>query len=64
MEYLFYYMPTTSNKIWEVKTNKTPNFGQNAKFFCKNGTTTYITITASKSFYIIFADIISEILRF
>ena len=26
MEYLFYYMPPTPNKIWQVKANKTHEF--------------------------------------
>ena len=34
---MFYYMPPTSNKIWEDKDQKnTKNFGQNKSFFCKN----------------------------
>ena len=34
MEYLFYYMPPTPNKIWEDKGQQnTENFGQNASFF-------------------------------
>ena len=34
MEYLFYYMSPTPNKIWEDKDyQKTANFGQNTSFF-------------------------------
>ena len=33
MEYLFYYIPPTPNKIWEDKDYKTTaNFGQNKSF--------------------------------
>ena len=36
MEYLFYYMAPTPNKIWEDKGyQNTANFGQNTSFFCK-----------------------------
>ena len=60
MEYLFYYMPPTPNKIWEEKDEQnTENFGQSTSFFfCKEIftylTTTYLTTTPSKSLYIIF----------
>ena len=33
MEYLFYYMPQTSNKMWQDKAKKKANFG---KFFRQN----------------------------
>ena len=37
MEYLFYYMPPTPNKIWEDKDlQNTGNFGDNTSLFCKN----------------------------
>ena len=37
MEYLFYYMPPTPNKIWEDKDEQdTAKFGQNTSLFCKN----------------------------
>ena len=37
MEYLFYYIPPTPNKIWEDKTNKKQQkVGQNTSFFYKN----------------------------
>ena len=63
MEYLFYYMPPKPNKIWEDK-DRTANFGQNTSFFFyKIWTTTYLTTTPSKSFYIIFVDIFSEIIN-
>ena len=36
MEYLFYYMPPTLNKIWENKDQQnTVNFAQNTIFFVK-----------------------------
>ena len=58
MEYLFYYMPQTPNKIWKDKgLQNTANFGQNTSFFCKNWTKTYLTTTHSKTFNIIFVDI-------
>ena len=58
-------MPPTPNKIWEEKTNKTQQISLKAQgFFCKNWITTYSTTTPRKSFYIIFVDIISEIIRF
>ena len=34
MEYLFYYIPPTPNRIWE-KANKTANFSHNTSFFVK-----------------------------
>ena len=44
-------------KFWEILV-------KTQVFFSKNWTTTYLTITPSKSFYIIFVDVISEIIRF
>ena len=38
MEYWFYYMPPTPNKIWEDKG--TANFDHNTSFFRKNWTAT------------------------
>ena len=36
MEYLFYYMPPTPNKIWEERDKQnTENFDQNTIFFVK-----------------------------
>ena len=36
MEYLFYYMSPTPNKMWEDKGQQnTANFGQNTSFFVK-----------------------------
>ena len=57
-------MSSTPNKIWEDKGEQnTANFGQNTSLFCKNWTTTYLTATPSKPFYIIFVDIFfSEII--
>ena len=53
MEYSFYYMPPTPNKIWEDKGyQNTANVGRNTILFCKNWTITYLTTTPSKSFYI------------
>ena len=64
MEYLFYYMPPTPEKIWEDKGQQnTANFGQNAILFCKNWTTTYLTTTPSKSFYITFVDFFPDIIN-
>ena len=61
MEYLFYYMPPTLNKIWENKDQQnTVNFAQ---FFCKNWIMTYLTATPSKLFFIIFVDFFSEIIN-
>ena len=58
MEYLFYYVPPTPNKIWQDKGQQnTANFGQNLSFFRKNVTRTYLTTTPSKPFYIIFDNI-------
>ena len=58
MEYLFYYRPPTPDKIWKDKDQRnTANFGQNTCFFHKNWTTTYLTTTPNKSFYIILVDI-------
>ena len=57
MDYLFYYMPLTPNKVSEDEGyQNTTNFGQNTKSFCKNWTTT-LTTTTGESFYIIFVDI-------
>ena len=57
------YMPPTPNKIYEVKGyQNTTNFGQNTGLFRKNWTTTYLTTTPSKSFYIIFVDIFDKII--
>ena len=49
----------------KIKTNKTQQISVKTQgFSCKNSTTTYLTTTPSKSFYFIFVDIISEIIRF
>ena len=62
-------MPPTPNKIWEDKDlQNTGNFGDNTSLFCKNWTTTNLTTTSGKSFYIIFVDIsfksfVSEIIN-
>ena len=47
-------MPPTPNKKWEDKVNKTQQFRLKLKFFRKNRTVTYLTITPGKTFYIIF----------
>ena len=47
-------MPPTPNKMWEIKVNKTQQFRLKIKFFRKNRTITYLTITPGKTFYIIF----------
>ena len=33
MEYYFYYMPPTANKIWEVKSNKTQQISVTTQIF-------------------------------
>ena len=33
MEYLFYYMPPTPDKIWEIKANKTQKISVTARVF-------------------------------
>ena len=43
----------------KIKTNKTQQISVKTQgYFCKNWTTTYLTTTPIKSFYIIFVDII------
>ena len=44
-------------RCWKIKTNKTLQISVKTSFFCKNWTSTYLTKTPSKSFYIIFVDI-------
>ena len=57
-EYLFYYMPPTPNKIWEYKYQQNRKFRSKHKFFFrKSWTTTYLTASPRKSFYIVFVDI-------
>ena len=60
MEYLFYCMSSTPNKIWEDNLYLTIHSkfrSQNKFFFFKNLNTTYSSTTPSKSFYITFVDI-------
>ena len=63
MKCLFCYMPPTPNKIWQDNGQQNNKFWSKHKCFRKNGTITYLTITPSKSFYIIFVDIFSEIIN-
>ena len=49
----------------KIRTNKAQQISVKTQgFFCKEWTTTYLTTAPSKSIYIIFVDIISEIIRF
>ena len=57
MKCLFCYMPPTPNKIWQDNGQQNSKFWSKHKCFRKNGTATYLTVTPSKSFYIIFVDI-------
>ena len=41
-------------RCWKIKVNKTQQFRLKLKFFRKNRTITYLTITPGKTFYIIF----------
>ena len=41
----------------KIKAKKPSKFQLKRKFFCKNWTTTYLTTTPSKSFYIMFVNI-------
>ena len=60
MEYFFYYMEPRTNKISKDKSlQSTANLVQNTSSICKNWTTILaLTKTTSKSFYIIFVDIL------
>ena len=65
MEYLFCYMPPTQTRSGKINVNKTQQISVTTQvcFFCKNRATTYSTTTPSKSFYITFVDIFSEIIK-
>ena len=63
MEYLFYCVPSAPNNTGKIKANKTQKSSVKTQVICKNGTTTYSTTTPSKSFYINFVDIFSEIIN-
>ena len=55
IEYLFYFMLSTQNKIEEDKSQlNTAKCGDNTSFFRKNWTATYLATTPGKSFYISF----------
>ena len=54
MEYLFYYMPQTPNKIWEDKTNKTQQILAKTQVFFVKTELRHIQLRLLVSHFILF----------
>ena len=61
--FFFFYMPPTPKKFGNIKASKTQHFSVKTKVFFVKTEQQHLTIFHSKSFYIIFVDILCEIIN-
>ena len=62
-DFFFFYMPPTPKKFGNIKASKTQHFSVKTKVFFVKTEQQHLTIFHSKSFYIIFVDILCEIIN-